>query len=134
MLSMPFAFHSFQMDTILPDYKALASGVTYLPPKIPVASTLLASVVDMPGVFDEDYLVRQTRQAVDFYGALNAVKSALKNDDLFWLEIGPGPVCTSFVRATLSPPAARINHTIDANKQQLGVCFQVPRGGLHERR
>ncbi len=115
MLSVPFAFHSFQMDAILPEYKALASGVTYLPPKIPVASTLLASVVDVPGVFGEDYLAQQTRQAVDFYGGLNAVKSALKNDDPVWLEIGPGPVCTSFVRATLSPPPARINHTIDAN-------------------
>jgi iterative type I PKS product template protein len=115
ILSMPFAFHSFQMDTILPDYKAIASGVTYLPPKIPMASTLLASVVDIPGVFDEDYLVRQTRQAVDFYGGLNAVKAAFKSDDPFWLEIGPGPVCSSFVRATISPPAARINYTIDAN-------------------
>ncbi|ORY05388.1 conidial yellow pigment biosynthesis polyketide synthase [Clohesyomyces aquaticus] len=115
MLSVSFAFHSVQMDAILPDYKALASGVTYLPPKIPVASTLLASVVDVPGVFGEDYLAQQTRQAVDFYGALNAVRSALKNDDPFWLEIGPGPVCTSFVRATLSPPTTRINDSINAN-------------------
>ena len=114
MLSVPFAFHSFQMDAILPDYKTLASGVTYLPPKIPVASTLLASVVDVSNVFGEDYLMQQTRQAVDFYGGLNAVKSALKNDDPVWLEIGPGPVCTSFVRATPSPPPTRINHTIDA--------------------
>ncbi|KAI9677251.1 MAG: Type I Iterative PKS [Bathelium mastoideum] len=115
MLSVPFAFHSFQMDAILPEYKALAGGVTYLPPKIPVASTLLTSVIDVPGVFGEDYLTQQTRQAVDFYGALNAVQSTLKNDDPVWLEIGPGPVCSSFVRATLSPPPARINHTIDAN-------------------
>lgn len=113
MLAVPFAFHSFQMDAILHDYKALASGVTYLPPKVPVASTLLATLVDGPGVFGEDYLVQQTRQAVDFCGALAVVKSALK--DPVWLEIGPGPVCTSFVRATLSPPASRINHTIDAN-------------------
>jgi iterative type I PKS product template protein len=113
ILSVPFAFHSSQMDAILHDYKALASSVTYLPPKIPVASTLLASLVDGPDVFSEDYLVMQTRQAVDFCGGLNAVKSALKNP--FWLEIGPGPVCSSFVRATLSPPPAKINHTIDAN-------------------
>lgn len=115
LLSMPFAFHSFQMDAILADYKALASGVTYLPPKVPVASTLLASVVDKPGIFGEDYLSRQTRQAVDFCGGLDAAMSALKRDDPFWLEIGPGPVCSSFIRTTLSPSPARINHTIDAN-------------------
>jgi iterative type I PKS product template protein len=113
MLSVPFAFHSFQMDAILHDYKALASGVTYLPPKVPVASTLLASVVDGAGIFGEDYLVQQTRQAVDFSGALNAVKSVLK--DPVWLEVGPGPVCTSFVRATLSPLPGKINHTLAAN-------------------
>lgn len=112
-LSVPFAFHSFQMEAILHDYKALASGVTYLPPQVPVASTLLASLVDGPGVFSEDYLVAQTRQEVDFCGGLKAINSVLK--DPFWLEIGPGPVCTSFVRGTLSPSPDKITHTIDAN-------------------
>ena len=101
------------MDAILHDYKALASGITYLLPKIPVASTLLASLVDGPGVFSEDYLIMQTRQAVDFCGGLNAVKLALKNS--FWLEIGPGPVCSSLMRATLSLLSAKISHTIDAH-------------------
>ena len=112
MLSVPFAFHSSQTDAILHDYKTIANGVTYLPPRTPVASTLLASLVDGPGVFNEDYLVMQTRQAVDFCGGLNAVKSVLKNP--FWLEIGPGPVCSSFIRATLSPPPAKINYSVDA--------------------
>lgn len=114
MLSVPFAFHSFQMDTILHDYKTIAGAVTYLPPKIPVASTLLGSVVDGPDVFSEDYLIQQTRHAVNFCGGLEAVKASAPKD-LFWLEVGPGPVCTSFVRATLSPSPEKINHTIDAN-------------------
>ena len=111
-LSVPFAFHSSQMDAILEDYKTVANGVTFLPPTVPVASTLLGSVVDGPDTFNEEYLVKQTRQAVNFSGGLSAVKSALKNP--FWLEIGPGPVCSSFVRATLSPPPARISHSIDS--------------------
>lgn len=114
MLSVPFAFHSFQVDPILHDYKVLASGVTYLPPKIPVVSTLLTSLVNGPGVFGEDYLVMQTRQAVDFCGALDIVNSVLK--DPVWLEIGPGPVCTSFVRNTLSPPPTKLNYSIDSNR------------------
>ena len=112
-LSVPFAFHSFQMDPILQDYISLAGGVTYSSPRIPVASTLLGSIVDKSGTFNQDYLAQQTRKPVDFVGALNAVKSKL-NDPL-WLEIGPAAVCTSFVRATLSPPLGKINHTIDAN-------------------
>lgn len=112
-LSMPFAFHSFQMDPILQDYVSLAGGVTYSAPKIPVSSTLLASVVDGPGIFNQDYLARQTRQPVDFVGGLEAVKSRL--NDPVWLEIGSAAVCTSFVRATLSPPPARIMHSVETN-------------------
>ncbi|KAK5988542.1 Non-reducing polyketide synthase curS2 [Cladobotryum mycophilum] len=69
-LPVPFAFHSFQMDAILQDYLSLAGGVTYSAPKI------------------------STRQAVNFVDGLIAVQSKLK--DAVWLEIGPGPVCTSF--------------------------------------
>ncbi|KAK8134346.1 hypothetical protein PG984_006358 [Apiospora sp. TS-2023a] len=112
-LPVPFAFHSFQMDPILSDYRALASGVTYWPPRVPVASCLLGSLVDGPDVFDQDYLAQQTRQKVDFVGALRAVQSKLH--DPVWLEIGPSAVCTSFVRATLSPDPAKVMHTIDAN-------------------
>ena len=112
-LSVPFAFHSFQMDPILQDYASLAGGVTYSAPRIPVASTLLASVVDGPGILSQDYLAQQMRQAVDFVGGLNAVKSKLNNP--VWLEIGPAAVCTSFVRATLSPPPAKIMHSVEAN-------------------
>jgi 3-oxoacyl-(acyl-carrier-protein) synthase/malonyl CoA-acyl carrier protein transacylase len=84
-LSVPFAFHSFQMDPILQDYISLAGGVTYSAPKIPVASTLLASIVDRPGIFNQDYLAQQTREMVDFVGGLNAVKSKL--NDPVWLEM-----------------------------------------------
>ncbi|KAL2401278.1 Non-reducing polyketide synthase curS2 [Exophiala dermatitidis] len=113
ILPIPFAMHSFQMDPIIRDYTTLAGGVTYSAPKFPVASTLLASVVNSPDVFNQDYLAQQTRQPVDFAGALKAVGSKLK--DPVWLEIGPGPVCTSFVRTTLSPPGTKCLYSIDAS-------------------
>ncbi|PKX89227.1 type I polyketide synthase [Aspergillus novofumigatus IBT 16806] len=112
-LSIPFAFHSFQMDPILHDYGSIAASVTYSAPKIPVASTLLGSVVHEPGVFDDDYLVQQTRQPVDFVGGLHAARSKLS--DPVWLEIGPSPVCVSFVRDTLSSSPSKITHTLQAN-------------------
>ena len=76
-LSIPYGFHSFQMDPMLDDYISLAEGVTYSVPKIPVASTLLASIVKTSEVFNELYLSQQIRQAVDFVGVLNAVKDKL---------------------------------------------------------
>lgn len=113
MLAVPYGFHSFQMDPILDDYIALAGGVTYSEPKIPVASTLLASIVETSGVFDGLYLGRQTRQAVDFVGALNAINDNLA--DPVWLEIGPSQVCGSFIRATISPALGKIMSTLEAS-------------------
>ncbi|KAI4254311.1 MAG: hypothetical protein LQ352_003167 [Teloschistes flavicans] len=101
------------MKPILQDYTTLAGGVTYSTPKIPVSSTLLATLVDGAGVFNHDYMAQQTRWPVDFVGALNAMKSKLK--DPVWLEIGPAAVCSSFVRATLSPSPVKIMHSIEAN-------------------
>ncbi|PNY28267.1 Polyketide synthase [Tolypocladium capitatum] len=112
-LSVSYGFHSFQMDSVLDDYSTLAEGVTFLAPKIPVASTLLGSIVDTRGTFNGLYLGQQTRQVVNFIGALNAVQ--LKLADPIWLELGPSQVCTSFVRATLSPssPTNKIMSTLE---------------------
>ncbi|KAK4446924.1 Non-reducing polyketide synthase rads2 [Podospora aff. communis PSN243] len=101
-LEVPYGFHSFQMDSVLADYSTLAEGVTFSTPKVPVASTLLGAVVDTNGTFNSRYLGQQTRQAVDFVGALNSIKQKTKTDPI-WLELGPKGVCTSFVRATLPP-------------------------------
>ena len=103
-LPVPYGFHSFQMDSVLADYCTLAEGVTFSAPKIPVASTLLGSVVGKHGTFNGRYLGQQTRQAVDFVGALNAIKQKLT--DPIWLELGPKGVCTSFVRATFFSPSS----------------------------
>jgi iterative type I PKS product template protein len=111
-LSVSFAFHSFQVEPILTDYMSIARGVTFSPPKIPVASTLLGSVVDQPGVFDQEYLAQQTRQPVDFVGAMNAIAAKFK--DPVWIELGPAPVCMSFVRSTLAPTPNKTVSSIDA--------------------
>jgi zearalenone synthase (nonreducing iterative type I polyketide synthase) len=114
VLSVPFAFHSMQMDPILAEYISLAEGVTYSAPKIPVASTLLGSVVDTAGTFNGQYLGQQTRQAVNFVGALNAVK--LEFSDPLWVELGPNQVCSSFIRATFptSSSSKNIMSTLEA--------------------
>ena len=112
-LSVSYGFHSFQMDPMLEDYISLAGGATYSVPKVPVASTLLASIVETSGIFNGPYLGQQTRQAVNFVGALNAVKDKL--GDPLWLEIGPSQVCGSFVRATLSPSSDKVMSTLEVS-------------------
>lgn len=102
LLPIPYAFHSCHMDPLMRQYKALAQRVTFSAPKIPVASTLLASVYDSSEVFDAGYLCRQTREECRFSDTVRAANAWL--DDPIWLEIGPTQVCGPFVSATLSPP------------------------------
>ncbi|KAI1771029.1 non-reducing polyketide synthase [Hypoxylon cercidicola] len=112
-LSIPFAFHSFQVEPILQDYSSLAGGVTYSTPKVPISSTLLGFVVDGPGLINQEYMARQTREPVAFVDGVKAIMSKL--EDPIWLEIGPVPVCVSFIRSILSKPSAKVTHSLEAN-------------------
>ena len=99
-LAVPYAFHSDQIDGVLDDYDTLARSVTYFPPRVPIASTLSATIIEKPGMVNETYLVRQTREKVDYVGGLNAAVKKL--EDPVFLEIGPRRVLGGFVQATLN--------------------------------
>ena len=98
-LSVPYAFHSEQVDDVLVDYATLAHGVTFFPPKRPIASTVYGSIIERAHVINEEYLVRQTRGKVDFVGGLKAAAEKLQNP--IFLEIGPKRVLGDFVQGTL---------------------------------
>lgn len=128
LLPLPFGFHSSQVDSILDDLKAVASGpgITYSRPRVPVASTLLGSIIDAKTPsgrgFGPEYLVKQARQTVDFVGALHAIQfwasrsntNGTQTSSPVWLEIGPGQVCGSFVQETISPPAGHVVSSLSA--------------------
>lgn len=96
---------------MLDEYNSLARGVTYAAPKIPVVSTVTASVVDAEGIFNRLYLGRHTRQPVDFLGALKVAGEIF--GDPVWFEIGPRAICSSFVRSSLSPSPGKILATLE---------------------
>lgn len=99
-LSVPYGFHSAQLDPILAQFEAACQSVTFSTPRVPVISTLLATVVQGEGTFSPAYLARQAREPVDFVGALGALQEQ-KFPSLVCLEIGPDPVCSGLLNATL---------------------------------
>ncbi|KAK6206418.1 beta-ketoacyl synthase domain-containing protein [Colletotrichum tabaci] len=99
VLPLPYAFHSGQLDPVLDDYAALARTVPFGAPKLPFASTLLGGVVTQANHIDGEYLVRQTREAVDFVGGVQAIDAKL--GDCLWLELGPASVLIDLVAAIL---------------------------------
>lgn len=102
-VDVQFAFHSAQMDTVLDDFAALASSVSFSTPTIPIASTALGTVVTEGGIIDGEYLKRQTRIPVQFAKALQALNSqSIVDDQTVWIETGPNPICLDMIRSTLS--------------------------------
>ena len=110
LLSVPFGFHSEQIEPVLSDFEHIAAGIAFQKPMIPVASTLLGKLVDTDGVFNPGYLARQARDPVNFVGALRAVKAAgfTSTAPTLWIETGPDAMCLSMVRKSLKDDPASL--------------------------
>ncbi|KAK4695140.1 hypothetical protein P7C71_g2556, partial [Lecanoromycetidae sp. Uapishka_2] len=113
LLEVPYAFHSAQIDPVLEDLGASAKAVNFAKPLIPVASTLIARVVEEVGTFSPEYLMRQAREPVDFTGALQACKRVPSVDEqTLWMEMGPAPICLGMIRSSIDVPSTRLLPTI----------------------
>lgn len=101
-LNVQFAFHSNQVSPILTQFQKLASSVVFHKPNVPVISPLLSGVLSESDEIDEEYLRNHARGVVNFYGALESAQQlGLIDDKTVWLELGPHPVCSSFIKSGL---------------------------------
>ena len=109
-LDVSFAFHSEQTDPILEDFEAVVkTGVIFQEPKLPVISPLLGKVVFDGKTLNANYLRRATREPVNFVAALkNAQQVSGISDETVWIEIGPHPVCTGFIKSSIPSAALTI--------------------------
>ena len=89
-VGLPLGFHSAYMDPALEDFAKIAKGVPVRPPLIPVASTVLDTVVrpGTPDIFTTDYFVQHFRMPVLFVQATARLIEEFGAPDL-WLELGP---------------------------------------------
>ncbi|TVY20816.1 Conidial pigment polyketide synthase alb1 [Lachnellula arida] len=99
ILPIQYAFHSKQLDPILADLAHLAEHIDFKKPEIPIASTVTGDLVCEQGVFGPRYFANQTRQPVDFFGAIAAWTAICPATETVWVECGPGGACTSMVRS-----------------------------------
>ncbi|OGM39160.1 hypothetical protein ABOM_012237, partial [Aspergillus bombycis] len=101
-LKVPYAFHSSQVEPILPDFEKVARGVTYHSPSIPVISPLDGDLITAAGVVGPVYLSRHCRDPVNMITALEtAYNSQVITDRTIFLEIGPHPAVSGMLKATL---------------------------------
>ncbi|KAI4159137.1 MAG: hypothetical protein LQ342_006841 [Letrouitia transgressa] len=101
-LEVPYAFHTSQVDPILDKFETIAGGVIFHKPSIPVLSPLLGKLVSEAGLIGPKYLVQHCRQTVNMRDALkNGNAAKLINDKSYVIEIGPQPVVSGMIKATL---------------------------------
>ncbi len=101
-LDIPFAFHSSQMDAVLDSFEEVARHVTFHVPKVPIISPLLKTCVFDSKSVSAKYLRRACREPVDFVAAVeSAQRSGTVLPGALWMDIGPHPVSSGFVRNNL---------------------------------
>jgi naphtho-gamma-pyrone polyketide synthase len=105
-LNVPFAFHSSQVDPILKPFAQLCSDVTFRKPNCQFISPLLGRPLEEISV-NADYCSRHARETVNFCEALRtAVFSNTIDTSTVFVEVGPHPVCTGFIKSNVGASVA----------------------------
>ena len=117
-LAVSHAFHSPLIDPMLDDFAALAAGLDFAAPRIPIVSTLTGRLLTDEEAVDPAYWVHQARGCVRF---ADAIATAADLDHRVFVELGPQPV--------LCPTAAA---TLEARGGPHGAPIATLRGGRPE--
>lgn len=103
-LDLPFAFHTAQMEVILDRFEKIASHISFKAPSVPILSPLLGDCVFDSKSVDARYLRRATKEPVNFTQAIAAAQDlGIIDEKMMWLEIGPHPICSGFLRNIMGP-------------------------------
>jgi phthiocerol/phenolphthiocerol synthesis type-I polyketide synthase C len=96
-LDLNYPFHSALVDPVRGPLLRELDGLQQLPQRRPLVSTVLGDLVTDQRL-DADYWWRNVRQPVQFEAALNCL---IKEGSRVFVEIGPRPILSSYMRDVL---------------------------------
>ncbi|MFF3374985.1 SDR family NAD(P)-dependent oxidoreductase [Streptomyces sp. NPDC002680] len=100
-LRVGHAFHSPLVEPMLDDFRRVAEGLTFRPPRIPVVSAVSGRPAETGELCSPEYWVRHARLPVRFADALRWLGD---NGVSAFLEIGPGQTLTATAQDCLTGP------------------------------
>jgi amino acid adenylation domain-containing protein/non-ribosomal peptide synthase protein (TIGR01720 family) len=128
-MRVPYAFHSAQVEPVLPEFEARLRKVRMREPRLPIVSCATGELAGA-AMADPGYWVRQMRQPVLFRAAMDTLGSLGCNR---FLEAGPHPVLLGFGRRCLDGASHRwlptLQRNVDDRESFLSSLGQLYAGG-----
>ena len=126
-LVVSHAFHSHRMEPMLEEFEAVAAGLSFKAPEIPVISNLTGQPLTPEQATSPSYWAEHVREAVRFADGLAFLD---EQGTTAYLELGPAAVLTALAQETIDSEAPAFAPALRAKSEDTR-SFLLGLGALH---